>query len=343
MNDPFPRDQVKIAVIGGGTGSFTLLSALKEYSHSIAAIVNMADDGGSTGVLRDELGTLPPGDVRQCLVALSDSPKVRDLFNYRFEEGTFAGHAFGNLLLGALEKMTGSFSEAVETASDILRVNGVVIPATLDDVRLTMEWPNESDDATLRGEGVIDARSFTHDPRQAVLSLTPNAHANPAALAAIKEADLVIIAPGDLYTSLGPLLVIDGFQAALQETKAVKLYVANLVTKKGQTDNFTVSDHAGEIERFVGGEFLDYVLYNEQQPDAELTKRYEAEGAYLSSYNTATLEAQHYTAVGGNFLGAIASAHKNDVLPVTRSLIRHDSRAVARAIIDLYTNVITKK
>lgn len=343
MNDPFPRDQVKIAVIGGGTGSFTLLSALKEYSHSIAAIVNMADDGGSTGVLRDELGTLPPGDVRQCLVALSDSPKVRDLFNYRFEEGTFAGHAFGNLLLGALEKMTGSFSEAVETASDILRVNGVVIPATLDDVRLKMEWPNESDDATLRGEGVIDARSFSHDPRQAVLSLTPNAHANPAALAAIKEADLVIIAPGDLYTSLGPLLVIDGFKEALQETEAVKLYVANLVTKKGQTDNFTVSDHASEIERFVGGEFLDYVLYNEQQPDAELTKRYEAEGAYLSSYDKGTLETQHYTAIGGNFLGIIASAHKSDVLPVTRSLIRHDSGAVARAIIDLYTNVITKK
>src|SRR5882757_3908596 len=139
MNDPFPRDELKIAVIGGGTGSFTLLSALKEYSHAITAIVNMADDGGSTGVLRDELGTLPSGDVRQCLVALSDSPKIRDLFSYRFEEGTFQGHAFGNLFLSALEKMTGSFSEAIETASEILRVNGVVVPATLDDVRLKME------------------------------------------------------------------------------------------------------------------------------------------------------------------------------------------------------------
>jgi uncharacterized cofD-like protein len=342
MDDPFPRGELKIAVIGGGTGSFILLSALKGYSHSIAAIVNMADDGGSTGVLRDELGTLPPGDVRQCLVALSDSPKVRDLFNYRFGEGTFAGHAFGNLMLSALEKMTGSFSEAVETASSILRVNGIVIPATLDDVRLKMEWLNESD-AVLHGEGVIDAQSFTHDPREAVLSLTPNAHANPAALAAIREADLVIIAPGDLYTSLGPLLVIDGFKEALQETEAVKLYVANLVTKKGQTDNFTVSDHASEIERFVGGEFLDYVLYNEQQPDAELAKRYEAEGAYLSSYDTETLGAQHYTAISGNFLGIIASSHKSDVLPVTRSLIRHDSRAVARAIMDLYTNVSAGK
>ncbi|HEU5121419.1 MAG TPA: gluconeogenesis factor YvcK family protein, partial [Candidatus Saccharimonadales bacterium] len=142
--DPYPRNHAKIAVIGGGTGSFNLLKALKQYSHSIAALVNMADDGGSTGVLRDELGTLPPGDVRQCLVALSDSPKVRDLFDYRFEEGTFKGHAFGNLLLSALEKITGDFSEAVETASEILRINGVVVPATLDNVRLKMEWPEAS-------------------------------------------------------------------------------------------------------------------------------------------------------------------------------------------------------
>ena len=169
MDNPFPRNDLKIAVIGGGTGSFTLLSALKEYSHSIAAIVNMADDGGSTGMLRDELGTLPPGDVRQCLVALSDSPKVRELFNYRFEEGTFQGHAFGNLLLSALEKMTGSFNEAVETASKILRVNGVVIPATLDNVRLKMEWPNAK--VVLKGERTIDAESFRHDAREAILSL----------------------------------------------------------------------------------------------------------------------------------------------------------------------------
>src|SRR4030081_351484 len=119
------QKQPNIVVIGGGTGSFTLLSALKNLTPNVTAIVNMADDGGSTGVLRDELGTLPPGDVRQCLVALSGSPKIRDLFNYRFEEGTFEGHAFGNILLSALEKMTGSFNEAVETASDILRVNGV--------------------------------------------------------------------------------------------------------------------------------------------------------------------------------------------------------------------------
>jgi uncharacterized cofD-like protein len=336
MNEPFPGKGIKIAVIGGGTGSFTLLYSLKNYSHAVAAIVNMADDGGSTGVLRDELGALPPGDVRQCLVALSESPKVRDLFNYRFEEGTFGGHSFGNILLTALEKTTGSFSEAVETASEILRVNGVVLPATLDNVRLKMEWPEAS--IILRGERVIDAELFENDPRRAKLSLVPRAHPNPEAIKAIMQADLVVIAPGDLYTSLGPLLIIDGIGDALRATKAKVVYVANLVTKKGQTEGFTVNDHADEIERFGGGDFLDFILYNQQQPDNELAKRYEAESAFLVMIDEARLQDKQYTAIGGAFLGAMAAAH-NDKLPVTRSLIRHDSEAVASAIIGLYDDL----
>ncbi|MET0979899.1 MAG: gluconeogenesis factor YvcK family protein [Candidatus Saccharimonadales bacterium] len=334
MNDPFTPNEIKIAVIGGGTGSFTLLSALKNHTRQLAAVVNMVDDGGSTGVLRDELGALPPGDVRQCLVALSDSPKIRDLFNYRFDEGTFQGHAFGNLLLTALEKMTGNFTEAVETASEILRVNGVVVPATLDNVRLKMEWSEVS--TILHGERVIDADYFKYDPRRANLSLVPAATANPTAIAAIEQADLVVIAPGDLYTSLGPLLVIDGIGQALQKTDATIMYVSNLVTKQGQTAGFCVSDHAAEIERFIGGEVLDYVLYNEQVPTAELAERYEAENAYLVEVDDATLATKSYAAIGGNFLGAVADTHQSDVLPVTRSLIRHDSDAIARALIDTY-------
>jgi uncharacterized cofD-like protein len=334
MNDPFTPNEIKITVIGGGTGSFTLLSALKKHTRQLAAVVNMADDGGSTGVLRDELGALPPGDVRQCLVALSDSPKIRDLFNYRFDEGTFQGHAFGNLLLTALEKMTGNFTEAVETASEILRVNGVVIPATLDNVRLKMEWPEAS--TILHGERVIDADFFKFDPRRANLSLSPTASANPTALAAIEQADLIVVAPGDLYTSLGPLLVIDGVGEALQKTKATVMYVSNLVTKQGQTAGFCVSDHAAEIERFIGGEALDYVLYNKQVPTKELARRYKEENAYLVPVDQDVLATKKYAAVGGDFLGAVAEGHSNDVLPVTRSLIRHDSEAIARAVIELY-------
>ena len=335
MNDPFARTETRIAVIGGGTGSFTLLSALKSHTSQLAAIVSMADDGGSTGVLRDELGVLPPGDVRQCLVALSDSPKVRDLFNYRFEEGTFNGHSFGNLLLTALEKTTGNFTEAIETASEILRVHGVVIPATLDNVRLKMEW--EAASVTLHGERIIDADAFGHDPRTATLSLTPSAMANPMALRAIEEADMVVIAPGDLYTSLGALLVIEGIGDALMRTQAPVVYVANLVTKQGQTDGFTVSDHAAEIERFIGAPALDYVLYNRQTPSEELARRYEAtEGARVTAVDGEALSAAKYDAMGGDFLSAMATGHRGDSLPVTRSLIRHNTRTVADAIIKLY-------
>lgn len=336
MIEPFAKQEVKIAVIGGGTGSFTMLSALKHHTSQIAAIVSMADDGGSTGVLRDELGTLPPGDVRQCLVALSDSPKVRDLFDYRFDEGTFKGHSFGNLLLTALEKVSGDFSQAVETASEILRVNGIVIPATLDNVRLKMEWSETS--LILHGERVIDAEFFQHDPRRAQLSLVPAASANPTAIAAIEQADIVVIAPGDLYTSLGPLLVIDGIGEALKRSSALKIYVSNLVSKKGQTDTFTVGDHAAEIERFAGNEFLDYVVFNNQTPSETVAARYEKEGGYVTRVDTAYLQAAHYSPYGGHFLGKMATAHSGDTMPATRSLIRHDAAAVAEAIMEIYHN-----
>ncbi len=311
-----------------------MLSSLKKYTSQIAAIVSMADDGGSTGVLRDELGALPPGDVRQCLVALSDSPKVRELFQYRFDTGTFGGHSFGNVLLSALEKITGDFSQAVETASEILRIRGTVIPATLDNIRLKMEWPDKS--LVLHGERVIDAEYFQHDPRRAELSLTPRAKANPMALAAIEQADIIVVAPGDLYTSLGPLLVIDGMGEALAKTNAKVFYVANLVSKQGQTDGFTVSDHAAEIERFAGTEFLDYVLYNQEAPTEEVAKRYEEEGGYVTLADIENLSMRRYEAVGGNFLGKMATVNGADTLIGHRSLIRHDAREVAKLILDLY-------
>lgn len=337
MNDPFKKTELKITVIGGGTGSFTLLSALKKYTKQLVAIVNMADDGGSTGVLRDELGALPPGDVRQCLVALSDSPKLRDLFNYRFEKGTFGGHAFGNILLTALEKMTGSFDEAIDTASEILHINGKVVPATLDDVHLKMEWPDAS--LTLHGERVITTDYFEHDPRQATLSLEPKAGANPMAVKAIRQSDIVVIAPGDIYSSLGPLLIIDGIAEALKNTKATCVYVSNLVTKYGQTQDFTVSDHAAEVERFVGAHFLDYVLYNKEQPDEQVTKRYLEEQAYLTEVDKNNLNKAHYQAIAGNFLGEIVSKNQADKFMPRRSLIRHDANAVAAIIMRLRQDI----
>jgi len=331
---PSSLEDLNIVVIGGGTGSFTILSALKHYSNNIKAIVNMVDDGGSTGVLRDELGALPPGDVRQCLVALSDSPKIRKLFNYRFSRGTFKGHSFGNIFLTALEKTSGSFSEAVKTASEILRINGEVIPATLDDVRLKMEWPHAS--VILHGERVIYDEYFKHDPRRAVLSLVPKAKANPDAILAIKRADLILIAPGDIYSSLGPLLIIKGIANAIVDNKkAKKIYLANLVTKYGQTTGFTVSDHASEIERFIGSPFLDYVLYNEQIPSKNLARRYKAEKAYLVEIDPERLKNSHYKAIAGNYLGKIVRRNVADMLLPNRSLIRHDADSIVSDLANL--------
>lgn len=335
MKDPFAKQSLRVAVIGGGTGSFTILSALKYYTTQIAAIVSMADDGGSTGVLRDEFGTLPSGDIRQCLVALSDSPKVRDLFSYRFEEGTFQGHSFGNLLLTTLEKIEGDFSAAVDTASEILQVNGVVIPATLDNVRLKMEWPHKS--LVLHGERVIDTEYFKNDPRRAEVSLVPNAHVNQTAIAAIEQADIIIVAPGDLYTSLGPLLVIDGIGEALAKSHALKVYVSNLVSKQGQTDGFTVHDHANEIERFAGGAFLDYVLYNNARPERAVASKYKAEGDSLTKYDAQQASGASYKAVGGAFLGTMAEhPPSSSHFSVKRSLIRHDADAVIQEILSIY-------
>lgn len=328
------RKEVKIAVIGGGTGSFTLLTALKNHTENIAALVNMADDGGSTGILRDEHGVLPPGDVRQCLVALSRTPEIRDLFNYRFEEGGMKGHAFGNILLTALEKMTGNFAQGVELASEILDIVGVVEPITLTNVTLAMKT---KEGKTVRGESEISELDFkkTTKPK---MWLEPKAEANPKALAAISQAEVIVIAPGNLYGSLAPALIVPGIGKALARAKGFKIYVCNLVTKPGQTDGYQVTDFANEIERFAGCKFLDAVLFNTEKPTESLLEKYAHDGELSVEYDKIKLEKAHYLAVGSNLLSGTIWQNKNKSDPIAsrRTLIRHDPKAVARAIMELY-------
>ncbi len=326
--------RVKIVVIGGGTGSFTVLSGLKNYTGNITALVNMVDDGGSTGTLRDELGVLPPGDVRQCLVALSTTQMVRDLFNYRFEDGGMKGHAFGNLFMAALEKMTGSFAEAVETASEVLRIQGRVEPITLDNVEMTMK---SSKGAVVRGQHNSDSVKLESGERP-WLELEPEAHINPSARQSILEADLVVIAPGNLYTSIAPTLLVHGVTRALNETKAKKVYISNLVTKPGQTDGFTVADFAEEIERFSGTK-LDYVLYNNHRPGQELLDKYAHEGEYIVDWDEVELAKKHYKTKGQNLISEdvwVNSNQSSDPLAGQRSLIRHDSDRVARELMRIF-------
>lgn len=337
MREPFAKTDTKIALIGGGTGSFTLLSSLKDHTSQIAALVSMADDGGSTGVLRDELGALPPGDVRQCLVALSRVPELRDLFNYRFEEGSLKGHAFGNLLLTTLEKMTGSFSEGVELASQLLNIKGFVAPITETDVRLVM---HTKDNEEVRGQFEIAHKDF--EGARPDFWLEPEAVANPQAIAAIEQADMVVIAPGNLYGSLGPALIVPGVGEALKNTKAFIVYVCNLVTKPGQTDRFKVHDFASEIERLVGAPVLDAVLFNTELPSDDLIKRYAKEGELPVEYDPKQLHKAPYIAAGASLLAGTIwqNTNKSDPIAAQRTLIRHDSEAVARALLELYEYTI---
>lgn len=334
------RFQPNIVVIGGGTGSFTLLQSLKKLTPNITALVNMVDDGGSTGILRDELGVLPPGDVRKTLVALSQSPQVmRDLFNYRFEEGTFGGHTFGNIFLTAMEKVTGNFGDAVETASQVLKITGRVIPVTLDNVRLVLEVGEDSS-ASIYGEGKIDVIRLDHSIGRPKLRLDPVAIINPEAATAIANADVVVISAGDLYTSLGPSLIVNGVAESLINTNAKTVYVCNLVVKPGHTDGFSVADHASEIERFVGAPFLDYVLYNTEHPAPEVLQQYVNEGELLVESLEGELSAQHYSAIGQSFISKDKpKVDAHDRLAKHRSLIRHDAAAVVRVVHKLLTDV----
>lgn len=319
---------VKVVVIGGGTGSFMLLSGLKEYVRNITALVNMADDGGSTGVLRDELGVLPAGDVRQCLVALSNTPRVRDLFNYRFSDGTFSGHAFGNLFMAALEKMTGNFHEAVDLASEILNITGKVVPMTLDNISLCLD----DGETETKGEFEIAHRKFAN--KQPKLWLEPKAKLNLDAKKALEKADIVVVAPGNLYGSLAPALLVEGVGELLATIKAKVVYVSNLVTKPGQTDGFGVTDFANELERIAGTKFLDTVIYNTSKPSKELLKSYAEEGEFGVEVDESLLRSAHYSTAGANLLGDIFKpTAKKDF--IKRTLIRHNPDAVARQVMKL--------
>lgn len=321
----------KVVTIGGGTGSFTLLSGLKKYPIELSAIVSMADDGGSTGILRDELGVLPPGDVRQCLVALSDTPDMlRELMNYRFAEGGLEGHSFGNIFLSALEKITGDFGRGVEEAAKILNVRGEVIPVTLSNTRLSMELQNGD---VLLGEHEINiSQKFERVGVKKVL-LQPRPKANPLATEKILEADLIVIGPGNHYCAIIPNLLVPGIAQALRETKAKIVYNCNLISKHGQTDLFTLEDYVREINSYIGQERINYVTYNTGKPARALLKRYEADGLLVPFLNN---ENRKYRVIRADILsGEKVAENTTDKIAHTRAFIRHDPEKLAKVLVML--------
>lgn len=314
----------KVVIIGGGTGNFTVLKGLKNYPVNLSAIVSMADDGGSTGILRDELGVLPPGDVRQCLIALSNSSNMmRSLMNYRFENGGLEGHSFGNLLLSALEKVTGSFEKAVEEMGKILFIKGKVIPVTTHQVRLKMLLSNRK---LLEGEREV---YLSHEIDQGYKSiyLEPFPKANPHAIDEIMSADVIVLGPGGLHTSLIPNLLVEGLSAALCASTAKKAFVVNLMNRKGQTTGFKVSDYLEEIVRFIGKDIFDYILVNNQPPPQELIEVYSEEGQIVEN------DLKDDRVIASPLLGGPKEVPKKDLLK--RSLIRHDSKKLAQELIKI--------
>lgn len=323
----------KTVVIGGGTGTYTVLMGLRRRVGELTAIINMVDDGGSTGVLRDELGALPPGDVRQSLVALSpESHLLRELMNYRFESGRLEGHPFGNLLLSALEKTTGSFAEAVQAASRILAIEGTVLPVTTRDTHLCLRRP---DGSVIKSQQIIEDSFFPPGDSPDVF-LDPSAELNPEAREAILEADLVIFGPGSFYTSLVPTLLVGGMPEALQQTSAYVIYVCNLVTKPGQTEGFKVHDFVQALEHYSGERVFDEVVYDTTKPSGRLLEKYRAAGEEWVEYDEAAFKKATYRATGADLIARRAPRPvKGDTL-LARNFIRHDSEKLANLLIDLY-------
>ncbi|HEX5140505.1 MAG TPA: gluconeogenesis factor YvcK family protein, partial [Dehalococcoidia bacterium] len=249
----------KIVAIGGGTGLPVLLRGLKEHSSNLTAIVTVGDDGGSSGRLRRELGVLPPGDVRNCIAALAEAePLMTRLFQYRFNEGSgLEGHSFGNLFIVAMSGITGNFEEAVRETSRVLAVRGLILPSTLQHV--TVHARTEAG-AEISGESNITLEGTRIDE---VFLQPANVQANPETIRAILEADIVVVGPGSLLTSVLPNLLVDGIRQALAISQATKIYVCNVATQHGETDEFSVSDHFDTLVQHVGPGLFDYILAND--------------------------------------------------------------------------------
>ncbi|MEY2665321.1 MAG: hypothetical protein RLZZ480_426 [Candidatus Parcubacteria bacterium] len=329
-------EQKSIAVIGGGTGTHTILRGLKRYQKRVdlSAIVTMADSGGSTGRLRDEFGYLPVGDVRMALAALASDideheELLRELFLYRFDKGNgLSGHNFGNLLLVALTHILGSEEKAIEAAARVLRVQGNVVPVTTEKVDLVATY---ADGVVVVGEHAIDEPAQDRLSERIVeLAMTPSATISARAEEVLLKADLIVLGPGDLYTSVLANCVVDGVADAIRHSTAKVVYVCNLMTKAGQTTGMGVAEHLSEIAKYIK-RAPDYVVVNTAPLPGELLERYAVDGEYPVVFN---YEGNDSVVIPADLLaGEVVETASGDILK--RSLIRHDSRKLARKIMDI--------
>jgi len=316
----------RIVTIGGGTGLSTLLHGLKEHTSNITAIVTVADDGGSSGRLREQFDILPPGDIRNCLVALADAePLMRELFQFRFgDESELKGHSFGNLFITAMCKITGDFEKAVKESSKVLVIRGRVIPSTLEKVRLIAEHQNGQKTV---GETTIVKQKA---PIKRVYLDPANCKASKESFEVIEQADIIILGPGSLYTSVIPNLLVENIKDKISESKAPKVYVCNVMTQAGETDNYTAFDHLNTIISHTRPDIVDYCVVNVGNVPKELLKKYEEEGAYPVAPDLNKIKEKGYSVI------------EDDVVD-TRDYVRHDSKKLSKIIIDLALKVKGKR
>jgi uncharacterized cofD-like protein len=306
----------KIVAIGGGTGLSVLLSGLKEYTSNITAIVTVADDGGSSGRLRQQFDILPPGDIRNCLVALADAPTLmRDLFQFRFDTSSeLSGHSFGNLFITVMTRLTGDFEKAIKETSKVLALRGQVIPSTLDNVMLVAQ---HKDGSTTEGENKIPKVRI---PISKVSLRPTRPQATPEALKALEEAQIIVLGPGSLYTSIIPNLLIKGITEAIVASGAVKVYVCNVMTQPGETDGYKVSDHIKTLTSHSHPRVIDYCIVNAGEIPADMLGRYRQQNSYPVMNDRGNIENMGYRLIEDDFV-------------LSDDVIRHDPLKLAKIIL----------
>ena len=314
----------RIVTIGGGTGLSTLLKGIKNYSSEITALVTMADDGGGSGILRRSFGMLPPGDVRNCLLALSDiEPEMNTLLSHRFEKGELKGQSFGNLFLLAMNEIYGSFEEAVKMASSILRVKGTVMPITVNDVNIEATYDDKS---KAFGESILPAEAIKDNKKIKRVELCPkDVEPLDGVITAINMADIILIGPGSLYTSVIPNLLVKGVKEAILSSSAKKIYVQNVMTQHGETDKMSVKDHIEAIFEH-SDKIFDSIIINNKVLSEELKKKYQEkyqEQIFLTDEDKKFLKEEAIDYIEGDCLD-------------DGDYVRHDSEKLANMIIDYY-------
>ena len=311
----------KIVVIGGGTGLSTMLRGLKYYTSNITAIVTVGDDGGGSGKLREDLGMLPPGDIRNCILALADTePIMKELLQYRFKDGRLKNQSFGNLFLAAMAGISDNFEDAIQKMSSVLAVVGKVLPVTLDDMQLKAVLKNGN---VVKGESQIPNEAIKQKSAIERLMLEPeNATPLKEALDAIKEADAIVMGPGSLYTSVIPNLLVNKISSAVRKSKAYKVYISNIMTQPGETDGFTASDHLKTIQKYGGKDIVECVIANCGAISDELKEKYNKEGAKIVELDEENIKNQGVDLIVGN------------LIKMESGFIKHDADYLAQILVE---------